>query len=262
MANRAREAKPIAGAPALEARGLTAAYHDKLALDGVDLAAPVGEVLAIMGPNGAGKSTFLKAALGLLKPLAGTVQFFGGSLSQMRRHVGYMPQSADIDWDFPATVRDVVTMGLYGEVGLFGRINASRRQRVDEALNTMGIADLERQQISELSGGQKQRTFMARILAQDPGLFLLDEPLAGIDASSEKVVLEVIRQLRASGKTVVVVHHDLTTVRDFCTRAAVLNKGRCVLSGPVDEVLVSREFSSVYGFGTIITAEGGASGDR
>lgn len=226
---------------------LTVAYHDRMVLHQVDLSLEPGSVMAILGPNGAGKSTLIKSALGLIPRLGGKVSFFGKPLSQVRKRIGYMPQSAEVDWDFPATVKDVVTMGTYGRLGWFKRPGATERKIVAECLEMLGIADLAERQISELSGGQKQRTFVARTLAGQPDLCVMDEPFAGVDIGSENTIMEVLKNLARQGKTVLVVHHDLGTVRKFCSAVTLLNDGRVVSSGNLREAFTSELISKAYG---------------
>ncbi|RRD28906.1 metal ABC transporter ATP-binding protein [Actinomyces bowdenii] len=226
---------------------LSVAYHDRLALRSVSLTVPPGEVMAILGPNGAGKSTLVKAAMGLVPALSGTVSFYGEALDRARRRVAYMPQAAEVDWDFPTTVRDVVTMGTYGRLGWCRRPGAAERRGVEQALEAVGIADLAGRQISELSGGQKQRTFVARILAQDPDLFIMDEPFAGVDAASERAIVEVLAGLREAGRTIVIVHHDLSTVRRFCSWATLLSDGDLIATGPLEEAFTTEAVHRAYG---------------
>lgn len=231
----------------LQVTGLSVAYQDRLALKRVDVHVPAGHTMAVIGPNGAGKSTLVKAAMGLVPALTGQVSFFGTSLDEARRKVAYMPQAAEVDWDFPTTVRDVVTMGTYGRLGWFRRPGAREREAVDAALEAAGITDLADRQISHLSGGQKQRAFVARTLVQDPELYIMDEPFAGVDVASEKAITKVLTNLRAAGKTVVVVHHDLATVRSFCTWATILNQGELVACGPLEESFTHDNLHRAYG---------------
>ncbi len=227
---------------------LTVAYHDRIVLEHAHVHLPEGEVMAILGPNGAGKSTLIKSALGLVPPLAGDVKFFGQPLSQVRERVGYMPQSAEVDWDFPTTVADVVTMGTYGKLGWLKRISGEQKRLVTQAMDIVGIRDLADRQISQLSGGQKQRTFVARILAQDPDLFIMDEPFAGVDAASEKAIVRALDKLREDGKTILIVHHDLSTVKEFCTWVTLLNSGKVVACGPLETAFTPDIVHRAYGF--------------
>lgn len=231
---------------ALHISHMSVAYRDTPVLRAASMEAPEGTVTGIVGPNGAGKSTLLKASLGLLPTLTGTASFWGKPLSEVRHRVGYMPQSASVDWDFPATVAQVVLMGTYGTLGWGRRPSKQARERADEALDRVGMAEFARRQIGELSGGQKQRVFLARVLAQDPDLLLMDEPFAGIDALSERAIMDVLTQLRSSGRTIVLVHHDLSTLTRVCDRVVLLNK-ETIAQGPVGEVLVSANLRAAYG---------------
>lgn len=230
-----------------EITNLSVAYQDRLVLKNASLTVAPGEVMAILGPNGAGKSTLVKAAMGLIPTLAGTVSFFDGTLAQRRRRVAYMPQAADVDWDFPTTVRDVVTMGTYGRLGWWRRPGAAERTIVDEALEAVGITDLASRQISQLSGGQKQRTFVARTLAQGAELCILDEPFAGVDIASEQAITRVLTDLRARGTSIMIVHHDLSTVRRFCTSATLLSAGEVIATGPLDVSFTQANLHRAYG---------------
>ncbi|OKL47221.1 manganese ABC transporter ATP-binding protein [Boudabousia liubingyangii] len=232
---------------AIEINDLTVAYHDNVVLQGVNLSLPEGEVTALLGANGAGKSTLLKASLNLEPPLRGQVSFFGQPFDAVRARVGYMPQAAQVDWDFPTTVFDTVLMGTYGNLGWFRRPKKPQYEAAQAALAKVGIEDLAQRQISQLSGGQKQRTFMARILAQDPDLFLMDEPFAGVDAASEKALTEVLIDLKNQGKTIVIVHHDLSTVKNFCTWAVLLGNKQVISSGPVEQVFTADALHRAYG---------------
>ncbi|MDO5720611.1 MAG: metal ABC transporter ATP-binding protein [Actinomycetaceae bacterium] len=230
---------------------LTVAYHDRIVLEHASMTLPPGEVMAILGPNGAGKSTLIKSALNLVPPLGGEVRFFGEPLSRVRTRVGYMPQSAEVDWDFPTTVADAVAMGTFGKLGWLRRPGAKEHEAVQRAMETVGISDLADRQISQLSGGQKQRTFMARILAQDPDLYIMDEPFAGVDAASEQAIVNALAQLRQAGKTILIVHHDLATVREFCSWVTLLNNGRVVATGPLSEAFTTENVHKAYGFDQI-----------
>nr|WP_281376931.1 metal ABC transporter ATP-binding protein [Deinobacterium chartae] len=207
---------------------------------------PQGQLCAIVGPNGAGKSTFLKAALGLIPRASGQVRFFGEPLARVRRRVGYVPQRSSVDWDFPTSALDVVTMGLYGRLGWLRRPGRAEREQAMSALERVGLSDLAQRQISQLSGGQQQRVFLARALAQASDLYFMDEPFAGVDATTERAILEVMRELRAQGKTVVVVHHDLETVRDYFDHLTLLNVS-VVASGPMQETFSHDNLRAAYG---------------
>lgn len=230
---------------ACSTRGLSVAYRAEPVLKSVDFTVPVGAVMGIIGPNGAGKSTLIKAMLGLVKPLAGEIEFFGQRLAKARSRVGYMAQSNTVDWDFPTTVHDVVTMGTYGGLGWMRRPGKAERERALKALEQVGIADLAKRQIGELSGGQRQRVFLARALVQEPDLYFMDEPFQGVDAKSQRAIVDVLHSLTAQGKTVVIVHHDLATVTDYCNYVTLLNK-EIVASGPAKEAFTKETIRIAY----------------
>jgi manganese/zinc/iron transport system ATP- binding protein len=232
--------------PPLEVHHLTVAYHSRPVLWDVDLVIPEGQLAAIIGPNGAGKTTLIKAILGLVPAAAGWVEVYGRSYAEQRRLLGYVPQRSSVDWDFPTNVLDVVEMGRYGALGWFRRPGLAERQRAMECLESVGMADFARRQISELSGGQQQRVFLARALAQDARVYLMDEPFAGVDAVTERAIVEVLRRLRSDGKTVVAVHHDLQTVPDYFDWVALLNV-RLIAAGPVNEAFTTDNLRRTYG---------------
>ncbi|MET4129148.1 manganese/zinc/iron transport system ATP- binding protein [Roseovarius sp. MBR-38] len=230
----------------LAIRGLTVSYAEKPAVFSVDVSFEAGQMTAIVGPNGAGKSTLLKAALGILRPLSGQVTAFGAPLDRVRARIAYVPQRASVDWDFPARVIDVVMMGLYRDLGLLGRIRPRHRARALESLARVGMEGFATRQIGQLSGGQQQRVFLARALAQGADLYLLDEPFAGVDAATERAIIGVLKGLRDAGKTVVAVHHDLTTVPAYFDRAFLLNIS-AIAEGPVAEVMTEANLRAAYG---------------
>jgi manganese/zinc/iron transport system ATP- binding protein len=232
--------------PPISVRDLTVAYRETPVLWDIDLDIPEGQMVAIVGPNGAGKSTLIKTILGLVRPVSGTVAVFGESYDRQRRLVGYVPQRSSADWDFPTNVLDVVQMGTYGQLGWVRRPGRRERQIAQECLAQVGMADLSGRQISQLSGGQQQRVFLARALAQDALVYLLDEPLAGVDATTERVIIDVLRGLRERGKTLVVVHHDFETLRDYFDWIVMLNV-RLIASGPVAETFTPETFQATYG---------------
>ena len=211
-----------------------------------DLLFPHPTLTAIVGPNGAGKSTLIKASLGLIQPAAGHFEFFGKSFRDVDGRVSYVPQRTSVDWDFPVTALDVVCMGLYRRIGWFKPVRAKHRKLAMEALESVGMQDFKKRQISQLSGGQQQRVFLARSLVQGAELFLMDEPLAGVDAATETTIISTLRSLRDAGKTAMVVHHDLDTVADYFDRVLLLN-GRVVAEGPVDEVMKPALLKEAYG---------------
>ena len=233
-------------APALEIHDLTVAYHTKPVLWDVDLDIPESRLVAVVGPNGAGKSTLLKAILDLVPLTSGYVRVFGSTYEEMRSRVAYVPQRESVDWDFPASVLDVVLMGRYGRMGWFRRPGKDDRKAAIEALERVGMAEYGDRQISRLSGGQQQRTFLARALAQDADLYLMDEPFAGVDAVTERAIVALLRDLRDRGRTVLCVHHDLQTVEEYFDWAALLNM-RLVGAGPVKEVFTPETLHRTYG---------------
>jgi manganese/zinc/iron transport system ATP- binding protein len=247
----------VAGAPApLEVHNLTVAYHRRPVLWDVDFAIPPGVLVGVVGPNGAGKSTLLKAAMGLLPLAAGEVRLFGAPFPAHRERVGYVPQRESVDWDFPTNVFDVVAMGRYGKRGLFRRLTAADREIARRALEQMGMSAFASRQISQLSGGQQQRVFLARALAQESDLYLMDEPLAGVDAATEQAVIELLRELRRQGRTVVVVHHDLVSVPEYFDWVVLLNQ-RLVAAGPVADSFTSENLRQTYGGRLHLLAEVG-----
>jgi manganese/zinc/iron transport system ATP- binding protein len=213
---------------------------------GVDAAFHAGAMTAIIGPNGAGKSTLLRAALGLIPRLAGEVRVFGEPIERVRARVAYVPQRASVDWDFPTRVIDVVLMGLYRELGLLGRLRPHHRAAAMAALDRVGMGDLAQRQIGQLSGGQQQRVFLARALAQDADLYLLDEPFAGVDAATEAAIIGVLKGLRDGGKAVVAVHHDLATVVPYFDRVLMINVKR-VAEGDVATTFTAAALQATYG---------------
>jgi len=232
--------------PSISARDLTVAYQRKPVLWDIDTEIPANNLVAIIGPNGAGKSTLLKAILGLVPLASGYVHIFGKPLSESRSLIGYVPQREDVDWDFPASVLDVVLMGRYGRLGWLRRPSSTDRDAAMDALAKVAMAPFASRQISQLSGGQQQRVFLARAIAQDARLYLMDEPFAGVDAATERAIVEVLRALRAEGRTVIAVHHDLQTVPEYFDHAVMLNL-RLVAAGPITEVFTTTNLQKTYG---------------
>jgi manganese/zinc/iron transport system ATP- binding protein len=232
--------------PPIEVRDLTVAYRAHPALWDVDLAVGEGRLTAIVGPNGAGKSTLLKAVLGLVPAASGWVRVFGGPVAERRREVAYVPQRGSVDWDFPTNALDVVMMGRYGALGWVRRPGRREREVARECLRRVGMEAFADRQISQLSGGQQQRVFLARALAQDARLYIMDEPFAGVDAVTERAIASLFADLRAAGRTVVAVHHDLQTVPDYFDDVALLNV-RLVAAGPVSEVFTHENLHATYG---------------
>jgi manganese/zinc/iron transport system ATP- binding protein len=231
---------------ACETNGLVAAYGDEPVLQDVHFHVPTGVVMGIVGPNGAGKTTLLRALIDLMPLLSGSVEFFGRSYAEVRDRIGYMPQQRSVDWDFPTTVFDAVLMGTYGALGWFKRPGHLERERTAHALEEVGMSHLADRQIGELSGGQRQRTFLARALVEQPDIYLMDEPFAGVDAASEKAIVRVMHALREQGKTIIIVHHDLTTVRGYCDWVTLLRVG-VIAAGPTAETFTEENLKLTYG---------------
>jgi manganese/zinc/iron transport system ATP- binding protein len=232
--------------PAVQVEDLTVAYRERPVLWDVDLTVPKGVLMAIVGPNGAGKTTLIKAVLGLVRPAAGQVLVHGRPYAEQRRLVAYVPQRGTVDWDFPTSVLDVVTMGTYGALGWLRRPGRAERARAFDALDQVRMRDYADRQISQLSGGQQQRVFLARALVQDADIYLMDEPFQGVDATTEVEIVRLLQELRARGKTVIVVHHDLQTVAEYFDWVTLLNVRR-IASGPVEEVFTEENLRLAYG---------------
>jgi len=235
----------LADAP-LAVRELTVSYGQKPAVFSLDATFAPGRLAAIVGPNGAGKSTFLKAALGMVPKLSGQVIVFGQPLAAARHRIAYVPQRASVDWDFPTPVIDVVLMGMYRQLGLLRRVSAKQRDAALACLARVGMEDFSDRQIGQLSGGQQQRVFLARALAQDADLYLLDEPFAGVDAATERAIIDVLKAIRDEGRTVVCVHHDLTTVAQYFDDVLLLNVHK-IAEGPVEDVFTAENLQKTYG---------------
>jgi len=240
--------------PPLEVHDLTVAYHKKPVLWGIDLAVPSGKLVGIVGPNGAGKSTLIKAAMGLLPVSSGWVKVFGEPVKKNLRRVGYVPQRESVDWDFPVSVMDVVLMGRYGRLGLIKRPSSIDRDVARECLDKVKMLPYASRQISNLSGGQQQRVFLARALAQESDLYFMDEPFAGVDAATETAIIDLLHELRSKGKTLLVVHHDLPTARNYFDMLLLLNM-RVVAFGPTEEVFTHELLQKTYGGRLTILSE-------
>jgi manganese/zinc/iron transport system ATP- binding protein len=233
-------------APPVEVHDMTVAYHRKPVLWDIDLVVPQGQLVAIVGPNGAGKSTLIKAILGLIPLASGKVEIFGLPYEQQRHLVGYVPQREAVDWDFPVTALDVVLMGTYGRLGWFRRPGTADKKRASECLEQVGMGRYGGRQIRQLSGGQQQRVFLARALAQDAQIYFMDEPFAGVDAATEQAIVELLQALREQGKTVLVVHHELQTVKEYFDYVILLNM-RLVAAGPVSTTFTPELLQTTYG---------------
>jgi len=230
----------------LSVRDLTVAWHRKPVIWDLSFDVSPGQLVGVVGPNGAGKSTLLKAVMDLVPKASGRVEVFGQTYRKNRHRVGYVPQRESVDWDFPVSVLDVVTMGLYGKIGWCRPVLRKHRDMARHALERVGISELADRQISQLSGGQQQRTFLARALVQDADLYLMDEPFAAVDAATEKALVEILRKMQQSGKTAIVIHHDLHTVAEYFDSVVLLNM-RVVAVGPTRTVFTRENLEKTYG---------------
>ena len=223
---------------AIEIRNLTVAYGENIALENLNLDVETGSLMALVGPNGAGKSTLIKTILKFLKQITGEIKINAKTLA-------YVPQRNSVDWDFPTTLFDVVEMGCYGRVGLFKRVSKEEKQKVLKAIEQVGMLDFKDRQISELSGGQQQRAFIARALVQEADIYLMDEPFQGVDSTTEKSIVDILKKLKSEGKTLIVVHHDLQTVPTYFETVTFINKS-VIASGKVKEVFTQKNIDMTY----------------
>ena len=223
---------------AIEIKNLTVAYGENIALEDFNLDVEIGSLMALVGPNGAGKSTLIKTILKFLKQITGEIKISKKSLA-------YVPQRNSVDWDFPTTLFDVVEMGCYGRVGLFKRVNKEEKVKVLKAIEQVGMLDFKDRQISELSGGQQQRTFIARALVQEADIYLMDEPFQGVDSTTEKSIVDILKKLKSEGKTLLVVHHDLQTVPTYFESVTFINK-TVIATGKVKEVFTQENIDKTY----------------
>jgi ABC-type Mn2+/Zn2+ transport system ATPase subunit len=232
----------------IEIENMTVAYNGKVALHSASLQLKGGSIHGLVGMNGAGKSTLFKAIMGFVKPVTGRVSIDGSSISQSQKRnlVAYVPQSEEVDWNFPVSVQDVVMMGRYGHMNLFRIPKPIDKQLVRESLERVEMWDLRDRQIGELSGGQKKRTFFARALAQQGTVLLLDEPFAGVDIKTEKMMIDLLIELRQSGHTILVSTHDLASISTFCDRVVLIN--RTILAyGNTSEVFTEENLARAFG---------------
>jgi len=230
----------------LDINQLTVNYDKTPVLWDISLKIPGPNLVGIIGPNGAGKSTLIKTAMGLIKPIAGSVLFFGKPLREVRKRIAYVPQRESVDWDFPITVEELVLMGRYGRLGLFRYPRKADKEAAEHYLQMVGMESYGKRQISQLSGGQQQRVFLARALMQEADLYFMDEPFAGIDASTEIVIINLLKKLLTNGKTILVVHHDLGTVQNYFDWVVMLNM-RLVACGPVASSFTAETVERTYG---------------
>ncbi len=245
--------KNISKTPALDVSHLTVSYQNNIVLSDCSVIIPQGVMLGIIGPNGAGKTTFIKSILELIPKKDGNVFLLGKTLEYVRNKIGYVSQRSSVDWDFPLTVFDMVLMGCYGKLGWIKRPGEREQLQVRQALVAVGLDNYANQPIGVLSGGQQQRAFIARALVQDADIYFLDEPFAGVDAPTEKIIIELFKKLRDEGKTIIVVHHDILTAPTYFDWAVLLNK-KVIAYGPIQQVLTQQNFAQVYSNNFTITS--------
>lgn len=230
----------------IEVENLSASYRKTPVIEQIAFKVKPGTLTGIIGPNGAGKSTLIKTMLQLHPSLTGEVTFFGKHYKSVKKRIGYVPQRGSVDWDFPTTALDVVLMGLYGKIGLMKWPRKEHKRRAYEALEKMGMATYASRQISQLSGGQQQRVFLARALAQDADIYFMDEPLAGVDAATERAIMKILKELKEQRKTVMIVHHDLQTVTDYFDWVLLINR-TVIAHGPTDKAFTKENIIKTYG---------------
>lgn len=227
-------------------KGLSVSYDRKTVLSNIYLDIQPGQLYGVLGPNGAGKSTLFKSILGLIDINSGRIEINGKTIKEQRKQMVYIPQRGEVDWQFPATVMDVVLMGRYPFKKIFQRLNAEDRKIATDSLEMMGISQFKDRQIGELSGGQQQRVFLARAICQQADIFLFDEPFVGVDITTEQKIIQILQKLAADGKTLLVVHHDLSTVRDYFDQVILLNQ-RLVVVGDTKTTFTEENISKAYG---------------
>jgi len=230
----------------ISVRGLSVSYGTKRVLTNIHLNIKAGNVYGVIGPNGAGKSTLFKSILGLIEYNAGSISVFGEEIDEVRKRIAYVPQKDEVDWQFPATVIDIVLMGRYPFKKVFSRINEDDIKIAEEAMEKLGISDLRDRQIGKLSGGQQQRVFLARALAQQADIFFLDEPFVGVDITTEEKIIQILKNLAAEGKSILVVHHDLSTVEQYFNKVILLNQ-RLIAFGNTADEFTQENISKAYG---------------
>mgnify|MGYP005847309231 CR=1 FL=1 len=230
----------------IEAHNLTVSYNRKPVLWNVDFKMPKGKIIGIIGPNGSGKTSLLKAIMGLVPLSSGYVKIFDRDLKELRERISYVPQKESVDWDFPASAMDVVLMGRYRKSNLMRRLSRTDRDIASEALEKVNMLEYSKRQINQLSGGQQQRVFIARSLAQGADLYIMDEPFVGVDAATEEAIVLLMKKMKDEGKTVVVVHHDLQTAKEYFDWMLLLNT-RLVACGPKEEIFNQKLLQEAFG---------------
>lgn len=241
--------------PALHVHDLTLSYEQAPVVEQMSFEVPAGAIVGVLGPNGAGKSTLIKAIVGALTPDRGSISVLGTTGKRALQKLTYVPQRGSVDWDFPVTVRDVVSQGCFARLGLWGKINGEEKRIVEESLQMVAMTELADRQIGQLSGGQQQRVFLGRALAQRGEIYLMDEPFVGVDVKTEQAIIEVLRKLRDEGRTLLVVHHDLSTVRDYFDHVLLMNKS-LIAFGKTEDVFHADILQRAYGGRLAIFSDG------
>ncbi len=230
----------------IEVHNLSVSYQNVPVLWDIDFSLPKGQIVGIIGPNGSGKSTLLKAIMGLIPLASGNVKVLNKNLSLVRDQLAYVPQRETVDWNFPASVEDVVLMGRYKKGNLFRRLTKIDKVIAQESIEKVKLEKYRDRQISQLSGGQQQRVFIARALAQGASIYIMDEPFVGVDMATEKTILDLLIQMKEDGKTIIIVHHDIQTVSNYFDYIVMLNT-RLIAHGPTNEVLTEENLQATYG---------------
>ena len=232
--------------PVLELHNITVTYNNKPAIWNIDFAIPHKTMVGVIGPNGSGKTTMIRTVMGLIAPSSGYVKIFGTTLEEARNRIAYVPQRSSVDWDFPVSVFDTVLMGRYNPRNLFKRTTQQDKDIALECLEKVGMEKFVNRQISQLSGGQQQRVFIARALALQADLYLLDEPLVGVDAATENIIIDLLQEMKEGGKTIIVVHHDLETASRYFDWLILMNT-RLIAAGPTSEIFTREKLNETYG---------------
>jgi ABC-type Mn2+/Zn2+ transport system ATPase subunit len=229
----------------IEIKGLSVSYERKRVLSNIFMAIESGHIYGVIGPNGAGKSTLFKSILNIIQSNTGTIQVFGEEFSKVRKNVAYVPQKDEVDWSFPATVMDIVLMGRYPHKKLLQRISNDDKKIALESMEKLGITEFRDRQIGALSGGQQQRVFLARAICQGADMFFLDEPFVGVDMTTEHKIIEILKELASEGKTILVVHHDLSTVDNYFDKVILINQ-RLIAYGDTTETFTRDNIARTY----------------
>lgn len=232
----------------IEVNNLSVAYQKNVVIEDFSCDFPENQMIGIVGANGSGKSTLLKAIMRIIPFQKGEIKIFGEDIEKVREKIAYLPQRNNVDWDFPASVLDVVLMGLYRKVAWFQRFKKEHKELALSYLEKVKMLDFANKHISELSGGQQQRVFLARAFAQEADLFILDEPLVGVDASTESIIVELLKELQKNGKSILMVHHQVENFKDYFNYLLMLKDGKKIAFGAVEEVLTAENIYKVYGF--------------